>query len=102
MRFYLILRHFTLILNEQLWDVYNFFNFYHFCLTSATYPPDIFDILCNQSPGIAGEIQLADAVNKQAAQNAIETVILNGRRFDCGIVQVYLEVIRHVSYLRAI
>jgi len=36
--------------------------------------PDIFDILRNQPTGAGGEIQLADAINTQAANNAVEAV----------------------------
>ena len=36
--------------------------------------PDIFDILRNQPAGAGGEIQLADAINTQAANNAVEAV----------------------------
>lgn len=59
--------------------------------------PDIFDIIRNQTVGTAGEIQLADAINVQATNNAVEVVILNGRRFDCGNVQGYLDAIIHVA-----
>ena len=59
--------------------------------------PDIFDILRNQPAGAGGEIQLADAINTQAANNAVEAVRLNGRRFDCGSVQGYLDAIMHVA-----
>lgn len=59
--------------------------------------PDIFDILRNQPAGAGGEIQLADAINTQAANNAVEAVTLNGRRFDCGSVQGYLDAIMHVA-----
>ena len=48
--------------------------------------PDIFDILRNQPAGAGGEIQLADAINTQAASNAVEAVKLKGLRFDCGSV----------------
>ncbi|MDA9324121.1 UTP--glucose-1-phosphate uridylyltransferase GalU [bacterium] len=64
--------------------------------------PGIFDILRNQPAGAGGEIQLADAINTQAAKNAAEAVTLNGRRFDCGSVQGYLDAIRHIADLRAI
>ena len=64
--------------------------------------PDIFDILRNQPAGAGGEIQLADAINVQAAKNAVEAVMLNGCRFDCGSVQGYLDAIRHIADLRAI
>jgi UTP--glucose-1-phosphate uridylyltransferase len=59
--------------------------------------PDVFDILRTQSAGAGGEIQLADAINTQATQNAVEAVTLNGRRFDCGSVQGYLTAIVHVA-----
>ena len=59
--------------------------------------PDIFDIIRNQPVGIGGEIQLADAINAQASNNRVEAVILNGRRFDCGSVQGYLDAIIHVA-----
>jgi UTP--glucose-1-phosphate uridylyltransferase len=59
--------------------------------------PDIFDILRNQSAGAGGEIQLADAINTQAASGAVEAVTLNGLRFDCGGVQGYLDSIMHVA-----
>ena len=59
--------------------------------------PDIFDILRNQTAGAGGEIQLADAINTQAQNNVVEAVKLNGRRFDCGSVEGYLDAIMHVS-----
>ena len=59
--------------------------------------PDIFDIIRNQPVGTGGEIQLADAINFQASNNAVEAVMLNGRRFDCGSVQGYLDAIIHVA-----
>jgi UTP--glucose-1-phosphate uridylyltransferase len=61
--------------------------------------PDIFDILRNQSLGVGGELQLADAINTQAADNKVEAIILNGCRFDCGSMQGYIAAIRHVSDL---
>ena len=59
--------------------------------------PDIFDILRNQSIGVGGEIQLADSINKQAVNNRVETVLLNGKRFDCGNIQGYVEAIKHIA-----
>ena len=41
--------------------------------------------------------ELADAINTQAAKDAVEAVTLNGRRFDCGSVQGYLDAIMHVA-----
>jgi UTP--glucose-1-phosphate uridylyltransferase len=59
--------------------------------------PDIFDILRNQLAGAGGEIQLADAINTQAENDSVEAVKLNGRRFDCGSMNGYLEAIMHVA-----
>lgn len=59
--------------------------------------PDIFGIIRNQTVGANGEIQLADAINVQAENNAVESVKLNGRRFDCGGVRGYVEAIEYIS-----
>ncbi len=59
--------------------------------------PDIFDILRGQAPGAGGEIQLADAINTQAAAGRAEAVTLQGKRFDCGSVKGFLDAIMHVA-----
>ena len=59
--------------------------------------PDIFDVLRTQPAGAGGEVQLADAINAQAANGAVEAVTLRGRRFDCGSVQGYLDAIMAVA-----
>jgi UTP--glucose-1-phosphate uridylyltransferase len=59
--------------------------------------PDIFDILRNQSIGVGDEIQLADSINVQAENNMVETVLLNGKRFDCGSIEGYVEAIKNVA-----
>ena len=59
--------------------------------------PDIFDILRQGMPGADGEIQLADAINKQALMGQVEAVKLSGRRFDCGSVNGYLDAIMHIA-----
>ena len=59
--------------------------------------PDIFDILRTQPAGAGGEIQLADAINTQAIKGAVQSVKLNGLRFDCGSVEGYLDAIMHVA-----
>jgi UTP--glucose-1-phosphate uridylyltransferase len=58
---------------------------------------DIFDLLRNQSVGSGGEIQLADAINTQALNRNVEAVLLNGKRFDCGSKEGYVEAIKYVS-----
>ena len=57
--------------------------------------PDIFDILRKQSFGASGEIQLSDAINVQSSSGNVESVTLNGMRFDCGSVSGYLDAIMH-------
>ena len=57
--------------------------------------PDIFDTLRRLKAGSGGEIQLADAINIHAQQGSVETVRLNGRRFDCGSVDGFLDAIVH-------
>lgn len=59
--------------------------------------PDIFDILRTQPVGAGGEVQLADAINTQATKGAVQSVKLNGLRFDCGSVEGYLDAIMHVA-----
>jgi UTP--glucose-1-phosphate uridylyltransferase len=58
---------------------------------------DIFRILKNQAVGFDGEIQLADAINTQANDQRVETVLLNGKRFDCGCIKDYVAAIKYVS-----
>ena len=57
--------------------------------------PDIFYTLRGLKAGSGGEIQLTDAINIHAQQGLVETVCLNGRRFDCGSVDGYLDAIMH-------
>lgn len=57
--------------------------------------PDIFETLRGLSPGSGGETQLADAINIHAQQGSVETIPLNGRRFDCGLVKGFLEASIH-------
>jgi UTP--glucose-1-phosphate uridylyltransferase len=52
--------------------------------------PDIFDSLRGLKAGSGGGIQLADAINLHAKQGSVETVRLNGRRFDCGSVDGFM------------
>ena len=57
--------------------------------------PDIFDTLRGLSAGSGGEIQLADAINVHAQQGLVETVRLNGQRFDCGSVDGFMRASHH-------
>ena len=57
--------------------------------------PDIFGTLRGLSSGSGGEIQLADAINIHAQRGLVETVRLNGLRFDCGSVDGFIKASNH-------
>ena len=59
--------------------------------------PDIFEILRNQPIGFGGELQLADAINSQAKNLNVDSVMLNGLHFDCGNKRDYVAAIEYVS-----
>ena len=58
--------------------------------------PDIFDILNSLSSGVAGELQLSDAINLKAQNGVVNMVELKGRRFDCGSVPGFVSATNHV------
>ncbi len=62
--------------------------------------PDIFDLLRDLPPGSGGEVQLADAINIQAAAGKVDSVVLDGARYDCGSVDGYLDAITAVAARR--
>lgn len=49
--------------------------------------PVVFDALAVQRPGVGGEIQLTDAIDRSGAQTGIAGFQFSGRRFDCGSKQ---------------
>ena len=51
----------------------------------------IFDSLREVTKGRNGEIQLADAINNQAKTGLVEMVRYEGKRFDCGSVDGFLQ-----------
>ena len=53
--------------------------------------PDIFNILKNIRPDEKGEIQITDALNIQAKKGQVIAYKFQGKRFDCGSVEGYLE-----------
>ena len=57
--------------------------------------PDIFDILGKLAKGSGNEIQLVDAINIKAQMDAVNTVVLEGTRFDCGSVEGFIPAINH-------
>ena len=56
---------------------------------------DIFDILRVLPTGTGGEIQLADALNLHAQSGLIESIELQGKRFDCGSVDGFMSASAH-------
>jgi len=53
--------------------------------------PDIFDIIRETKPGKGGEIQITDALLKQAKQGKVVAYKFKGKRFDCGSVDGFVE-----------
>ncbi|AHE93432.1 TPA: UTP--glucose-1-phosphate uridylyltransferase GalU [Campylobacter fetus subsp. venerealis] len=53
--------------------------------------PDIFEILESTKPGKNGEIQITDALLKQAQNGMVLAYKFKGRRFDCGSVSGFVE-----------
>jgi len=59
--------------------------------------PDIFDILRKLPVSADNEIQLSAAINIQAEKNEVESVTLDGVRFDCGNKKDYVAAIKYVA-----
>lgn len=53
--------------------------------------PDIFDIIRNTQPGKGGEIQITDALMTQAKNGMVLAYKFQGKRFDCGSVDGFVE-----------
>jgi UTP--glucose-1-phosphate uridylyltransferase len=53
--------------------------------------PDIFELIENTEPGKGGEIQITDALLKQAKTGCVLAYKFKGKRFDCGSVDGYIE-----------
>ena len=53
--------------------------------------PQIFNFLDHTAPGKNGEIQITDALLRQAQDNIIIAYKFKGRRFDCGSVNGFVE-----------
>ncbi len=57
--------------------------------------PDIFQILENTAPGKNGEIQITDALLTQARAGNVNGYKFDGRRFDCGSIDGFIEATNH-------
>ena len=53
--------------------------------------PDIFDIIRHTAPDANGEVQITDALMTQAQQGMVLAYRFQGRRFDCGNVDGFVE-----------
>ena len=53
--------------------------------------PDIFDLIADTEPGKGGEIQITDALMKQAKEGCVLAYKFKGKRFDCGSVEGFIE-----------
>jgi len=53
--------------------------------------PDIFDILRETKPGKGGEVQITDALLQQAKEGRVIAYKFDGKRFDCGSVEGFVE-----------
>jgi len=53
--------------------------------------PDIFDHIRNTPPGKNGEIQITDALLKQAQEGCVMAYKFKGTRFDCGSIDGFVE-----------
>src|SRR5690606_16858187 len=64
--------------------------------------PDIFDILESTPPGKGGELQITDALLRQANEGCVIAYKFEGRRFDCGSVAGYVEATNYCYKLRGL
>ena len=53
--------------------------------------PDIFDKIRETPPGANGEVQITDAILRQAKEGCVLAYKFKGRRFDCGSVEGFVD-----------
>lgn len=58
--------------------------------------PDIFDLIRSTPPGKNGEMQITDALLRQAAQGRVVAYRFEGQRFDCGSIDGYVAATNYV------
>ena len=64
--------------------------------------PDIFDIIKTIKPDLNGEIQITDALLRQANQGNVIAYKFKGLRFDCGSVRGYIKATNHIARLEGL
>ena len=57
--------------------------------------PDIFNILRDTTPGKNGELQITDALRTQAQDGCVLAYRFQGRRFDCGSIEGFVDATNH-------
>ena len=57
----------------------------------------IFDYLENLEPGVAGEIQLTDAIKHMLNDHDINGYLYDGTKFDCGSKEGYVQAITYLA-----
>ncbi len=57
--------------------------------------PDIFDVLRGTAPGKNGELQITDALKRQAQEGCVIAYRFKGRRFDCGSIDGFVDATNH-------
>ncbi|MEE3239958.1 MAG: UTP--glucose-1-phosphate uridylyltransferase GalU [Pseudomonadota bacterium] len=53
--------------------------------------PDIFDIIRDTPPGKNGEVQITDALLRQAKKGCVMAYKFKGKRFDCGSIDGFID-----------
>lgn len=53
--------------------------------------PDIFDLIEQTPPGKGGEIQITDALMRQAQEGCVLAYKFKGKRFDCGSAEGFVD-----------
>ncbi len=57
--------------------------------------PNIFDVLRETPPGKNGELQITDALRRQALDGSVLAYRFKGRRFDCGSIDGFVDATNH-------
>lgn len=64
------------------------------------FTPDIFGLIEATSPGAGGEIQITDALRRQAQEGRVVALRFRGHRFDCGTLDGFVAATNHCYALR--
>ncbi|MDC0996082.1 UTP--glucose-1-phosphate uridylyltransferase GalU [Pseudomonadales bacterium] len=58
--------------------------------------PDIFQVIRETPSGRGGEVQITDAISKQAAERKVLAYKFKGNRFDCGRIEGFVRATNYV------